>query len=112
LEAQAVATQRYLLDQHGGIVRTCIVNEDEVASRQGGRVVFQTEQDVTDIISDVKAKGDVDQSKRTFRHVGTIPAAVIEQATREGWLHDKARWKAWLNDADNRAFRVPGTGRV
>jgi hypothetical protein len=107
-----VATQKHILDQHGGIIRTCIVNEDEVASRQGGRIVFQTEQDVSSIIRDTRAKGDVDQRGRTFRHVASIPAAVIEQAAREGWLHDKARWKRWMNDPDNRAFRVPGTGRV
>lgn len=107
-----MATQRHILDHNGSIVRSIVVNEDEVASRQGGRVVFQTEQECDAIVADVKAAGDVDQSKRVFRRVATVPAAVIEQATREGWLHDKARWKQWLNDGDNRAFRVPGTGRV
>ena len=46
----------------------------------------------------------------TFRHAAIIPPHVWDQACREGWQNDKARWKKWANDPDNRAFRTwPGT---
>jgi hypothetical protein len=33
-----------------------------------------------------------------------VPLFVWEQSEREGW--DEKRWAQWLNDPDNRAFRV------
>jgi hypothetical protein len=33
-----------------------------------------------------------------------VPVAVYEQSVREEW--DEARWNRWLEDPDNRAFRV------
>lgn len=36
-----------------------------------------------------------------------VPAFIWEQSEREGW--DEKKWAEWLNDPDNRAFRVwPG----
>lgn len=36
-----------------------------------------------------------------------VPVHVYEQSVREEW--DEKRWARWLNDPDNRAFRVwPG----
>jgi hypothetical protein len=37
-----------------------------------------------------------------------VPMTVVETAMREGWFNDKAAWRRWLNDRDNRAFRVWG----
>lgn len=37
-----------------------------------------------------------------------VPVHVYEQSVREDW--DDRRWAQWLNDPDNRAFRVwPGS---
>jgi hypothetical protein len=44
--------------------------------------------------------------KETYRHVASVPLDVAERAMREGWYHDEAAWKRWLNDADNRDHRV------
>lgn len=33
-----------------------------------------------------------------------VPVHVYEQSVREAW--DEKRWARWLNDPDNRAFRV------
>jgi hypothetical protein len=33
-----------------------------------------------------------------------IPDPVWDEAVREGWLHDKAKWRAWARDRDNRAY--------
>jgi hypothetical protein len=35
--------------------------------------------------------------------------SVLDRAHREGWFHDKDKWRAWRNDPDNRKFRTwPG----
>lgn len=106
-----MATQRHIYDQHGGIVRTLVWNPAETESRQGGAMHFVTQQDCDGIVAANRRDAEVDQSKRQFRLAARIPLAVVDQATKEGWLHDKARWRRWLNDPDNRAFRVSG-GRV
>lgn len=40
-----------------------------------------------------------------------VPMTVYEQAFREGWLHDKQKWRDWANQAENKCFRITD-GRV
>jgi hypothetical protein len=77
----------------------------------GDQLSVHTEQDATRVLMANARDRDVDQSKRAFRLAARIPLSVIQQAAQEGWLHDKARWRRWLNDPDNRHFRVWG-GKV
>ncbi len=48
---------------------------------------------------------------RNMVPVAEIPMIIWEQAFREGWLHDKKKWKKWVNDPQNRCFRITD-GRV
>lgn len=42
-----------------------------------------------------------------FKLLARVPMTVWEQSEREGW--DDADWRKWLNDPDNKPFRVwPG----
>ncbi len=44
-----------------------------------------------------------------WHHVASIPEALYYKLKAEGKLDDEAYMKKWLNDADNRFFRVrPG----
>lgn len=70
-----------------------------------GKNLIETRQDVTHIVEAAKILSDVPPGK-DFRHVAVIPKAVMDQAMIEGWFHDKAAWKKWANDPDNRDFRV------
>lgn len=35
-----------------------------------------------------------------------IPQSVVAEAMRDGWYHDEAKWKRWINDSDNSYLRV------
>lgn len=96
---------RAIYDQFGGVVRSVHVDRSE------DRIVFASEQDVTNILRANERDRDVDQRGREFRHVARVPIEVVGRAMREGWYNDKAAWKRWLNDSENRAFRTGG-GRI
>jgi len=94
---------RALFDASGGILRF-------VSTTPGDEdVVVHDVQEVGDILRANARDADVDQKGRHFRLAARIPLAIVEKARAEGWLHDENKWKAFLNDPENRAFRVwPG----
>jgi hypothetical protein len=72
---------------------------------EGGKTFVETRQDAEPLIEAAKILADVPPSKEDgWRFIGFIPDAVWQQAVTEGWMHDKARWRKWLSDRDNRAF--------
>lgn len=62
--------------------------------------------DCTSLVETNKALREAQTGKETFRLIGRIPVTLYEKAVREGWAADEAKWTAWLNDPDNRMFRV------
>lgn len=48
---------------------------------------------------------------RNMRHVAEIPTVVYEHIQKLGITDDPKKFKAWLNDPDNKMFRVTD-GRV
>lgn len=46
-----------------------------------------------------------------WHHVASIPATVLQELRQQGILRDPQRFRAWLNDRDNRRFRTR-SGRV
>lgn len=95
-------TKKYIYQADGTVARVLHANPDDPFGDFG----IETIEDVEPIVESVKALRDVQDNKSTMRHVARIPVTVIEQAFREGWLHDQAKWNQWLSDPDNRAFRV------
>lgn len=70
---------------------------------------IETIQDVKPIIE--MNKMDLTQSdnngwKGEFHHVARIPLSVYYDLKAQGKLDDEAFMKRWLNDPDNRFFRV------
>ena len=96
-------------------------NARKLLSAYGGKITFahfdterpdgyipETVQECEPIIERAKFLSEQTPGK-DLRHVGFIPGIVWDQACREGWQNDKAKWKQWLNDPANRAFRTwPG----
>ena len=74
-------------------------------------VIVHDAQEVGDTLRANARDADVDQSGRHFRLAARIPMTVVNQAIAEGWVHDRERWKRWMNDPDNKKHRVWG-GRV
>jgi hypothetical protein len=81
--------------------------------------VITVEQDVAGIIADTQALAAESnrffgfRKPEEFRHVASIPLAAIDIAYGKGidLLNDKDAMRQWLNDPDNKVFRVD-KGRV
>ncbi len=73
-----------------------------------GDLIIETVQDCEPIIERARQLSEETPGKE-WRHTACIPMYFIDKAAKEGWLHDKKKWHAWLNDPDNRVFRTwPG----
>ncbi len=73
-----------------------------------GDLIIETVQDCEPILEYAKMLSEQTPGKE-WRHAACIPMFFLDKAAKEGWLHDKAKWKAFLNDPDHKAFRTwPG----
>lgn len=72
---------------------------------EDGKHYVETRQDATHIVAAAKVLAEVPPRKEDgWRFLGFLPETVFNKACAEGWIHDKARIRAWLNDRDNRDF--------
>ena len=70
-----------------------------------GKHYLETRQDAEPLVEAAKVLAEVPPDPDSgFRFIGFIPDTVFNQAVIEGWLHDKAKWRAWMMDRDNRQF--------
>jgi hypothetical protein len=93
-----------------------IKKRQSVAHNTDGGIVIATEQDITEIIEQNKREynassttwgdGDVFSNK-----IASIPFTVIDELNKQKIMRgfhvvDSKRFKAWLNNPDNRFFRT------
>lgn len=98
-------SNRILLDAYNGLQEY-----QHFDAMRPNDVIIETVQDCTAIVEAVKAERDLPTGK-DWRKVAMIPMCFFDKAAKEGWLHDDAKWHRFLNDPDNKAFRVWG-GRM
>lgn len=83
-----------------GVRRTMISDDDDPKN-----IRVYTEVDMTSVVENNKAFRELHPRYSTNKLVARgIPMTVYEQSILEDW--DEKRWAQWLNDPDNRAFRV------
>lgn len=88
-----------------------------VATLQDDQIILTTKQDVTDIVEANKQQVNAATRKvdSVMTHVARIPNTVIDVLNKMGIMRgfmvtDEKRFKAWLNDPDNRVWRTyPGS---
>lgn len=72
---------------------------------EDGKTYIETRQECSQIVEAAKILADEPPDPATgLRFICAIPDAVWNDACVNGWLHDKARWRQWAKDRDNRAF--------
>ena len=84
--------KRAVLDQNVDDRRVTYMHQED------GRTYFAGSQDVEPIIEWTKQRaqqGDVDKD---YKFVATIPQETLNQAMIEGWFHDEAAWRRWMQD--------------
>jgi hypothetical protein len=95
---------------------------EQVHFENDGRAILELKQNVQSILDANKALFAETDKHTAFRNrdlvrVASIPMVVMEDLKRRGILGrgykiaDQARFKAWLNDPENRHFRTTA-GRV
>jgi thioesterase domain-containing protein len=92
-----------IYDEFGGMVRRVHVHDTH--DKHSG-FTTRAEQECEGLIQAAADERDNLNLKAEFRPIAKIPMVVIEQAMREGWFNDKAKWKQWINDRDNYRFRI------
>ena len=95
--------RREVYDARGSVVK--------VLHTQGEQGVIETIQDLEPVIEEVKALRENHASGGHMKHAARVPMIIYEQAVREGWADDQKAWDRWLNDPQNKVFRV-WEGRV
>jgi hypothetical protein len=74
-------------------------------------VAIESRQDVEPIIEANKAEQDLYNGSKGDKLAARIPLVIYEDLVKRGIAGDPKKFKAWLNDRDNRAFRM-WQGRV
>lgn len=91
--------KRVYHDQDG--VRRTSIWDDE----RPYELTVHTQVDMDRVIENNKIMRELQPARSTNKLVARgVPMTVVEQSIREQW--DDGDWKKWLNDPDNRAFRV------
>jgi hypothetical protein len=90
--------------------------ESTSGRRSDDKVVIQTKTDVTDIVKANKRQfNEVDKHHSWGQGLGTkvasIPLSLLHELRQKGIVQDQKKFKKWLNDPENRAFRTRG-GKV
>jgi len=68
-------------------------------------LIIETRQDLSPVIDHVLELRDRPLGKE-WRHVAEIPMYFFDQWAKEGSLHDKTKIRKWLDDPQNKPFRV------
>ena len=94
-----------ILDHRGSVV-----SQIQTDTTDPGRVHHILSQDLQPIFDEIDTlKHNLHDRPTDMRPVATIPAAVVQQMMNEGSWNDEAHLKKWLNDPDNKCFRIwPG----
>lgn len=82
-----------------------------------GGIVIETKQDISDILEQNKKEyNSYDERAKWSDHlfgnkVASIPLTVIDELNKQGIMRgfavlDEKRFRAWLNERDNRVFRT------
>ena len=91
--------------------------QSAVHSDGDGGIVIETRQDISDILEQNKKEyNSYDERARWSDNlfgnkVASIPMTVIDDLNKQGIMRgfavlDEKRFKAWLNERDNRVFRT------
>ena len=94
--------KRTIIDSQSGLISEFATEDD--------KNIYHTTQNVQPILDNVKNLSYGKQRKE-LKHVAEVPMVIYQQAIREGWANDRKKWKKWLNDPDNKLFRI-WQGRV
>lgn len=78
----------------------------EVAHLEDGNLTVEDRYDIEPALDLARLSRDTVTPSKEMRLAAIIPQDVLDRAFREGWYNDKKAWKKWMNEPQNRPFRV------
>ena len=97
-----MATTKFLYDARGHIIREVIAQDLDDA----GTFHVRTRVNAEPIIRANRIQEENHKARGDRKLAARIPITVYEKAVREGWADDQNAWRKFLNDPDNRAWRI------
>jgi len=91
---------------------TLNVHKSLITDTDSGDMTILEKQDMEPVIEIAKSMREANTRIGTHTHVGKshmrpvaeVPMMIYNQSIREGWT--KADWRKWINNPDNKAFRI------
>lgn len=97
-----MSQKKYIYDANGTVARVLHADDRDPF----GDFAIETIEDVEPLLESVKVLRDDHKARGDMKHVARVPVTIVEKAMREGWFNDQAAWNRFLNDPDNKDFRV------
>jgi hypothetical protein len=84
-------------------------NKIEIAHIEDGNLTIEDRYNLEPTLDLARYSRDAGEGQgKDMRLAAHVPQDVLDRALREGWYSDPAAWKRWLNDPQNKPFRVWG----
>jgi|TARA_R100001086_G_scaffold182471_2_gene101665 hypothetical protein len=80
-------------------------NMTNIFATEDDKFIYHTKQNVRPVLDLCKNLSELKPGKE-FRHVAEIPMVIYQQMVRDGSIRDKQALRKWLNNPDNKYFRV------
>lgn len=88
---------KFVYQRHDGIERTMVPFDKDSFG-------VHTSIQADEIVDSCKRDAELHDPRAVNKLLARVPLTIYEQSIREQW--DEDDWKKWLNDPDNKAFRV------
>lgn len=96
-----MTSHKFIYSNKDGVRRTMLSDHEKP-----NQFTVHTEVDVTDLVKHNIMLAEDQKRKSVNKLLARVPLTIYEKSMLEGW--DESDWKKWLNDPDNKAFRVWG----
>lgn len=72
---------------------------------EDGVTRIETRQDAEGLVKLARQMSELPHDREMYP-ICVVPENVLERSYIEGWFHDPAAWRRWMNDPENRDFRI------
>lgn len=90
---------RVLYRNSDGVRRTFLLDQENPH-----QFTVHTQVEMDEVLEGVKRARENQNPRAVNKTVARVPMTVYEQSLVEQW--DEGDWKKWLNDPDNKAYRI------
>ena len=84
---------------------------EEMRFENDGSATLRSSYDIEPALEYAKRIRDTEDTLKRqtgveFRHYAVVPRHVLDDAFRQGWFHDEAKWNQWLEHPENKEWKT------